>query len=217
MSNHRPIQLGLVIPCYNEEAVIGETLSRLLALFDRLAAEHRIAAGSGIFCIDDGSSDSTWALICQRHAEDPRVKGIKLSRNRGHQNALLAGLMTAPGEVLISMDADLQDDIEAIPRMLDAHNAGADIVFGVRDNRAADSLFKRGSARLYYALLQFFKIEIVYDHADFRLMSRRALEALDGYREVNLFLRGLIPLLGFSTAKVLYTRDAVSPARPSIR
>jgi glycosyltransferase involved in cell wall biosynthesis len=147
-------------------------------------------------------------MIAERHAADARVRGLKLSRNRGHQNALLAGLLTASGQVLISMDADLQDDIEAIPRMIDAHRAGADIVFGVRESRDRDGLFKRGSAQMYYTLLQFFKIEIVYDHGDFRLMSRRALQALDGYREVNLFLRGLIPLLGFSTAKVHYKRDS---------
>ena len=203
----KPIHLNLVVPCYNEELVLPETSGRLLALLDRMQAQGMVDAQSSITFVDDGSADGTWQLIEDLHRNDPRVHGIKLSRNRGHQNALLAGLMSAQGEVLISLDADLQDDIEAIPRMLQVHQQdGADIVYGVRARRDTDTAFKRCTARGYYSLLRKFGVDVVPDHADFRLMSRRALDALHNFREVNLFLRGIIPLLGFRSAVVTYDR-----------
>ena len=203
----KPIHLNLVVPCYNEELVLPETSGRLLALLDRMQAQGMVDAQSSITFVDDGSADGTWQLIEDLHRNDPRVHGIKLSRNRGHQNALLAGLLSAQGEVLISLDADLQDDIEAIPRMLQVHQQdGVDIVYGVRARRDSDTAFKRCTARGYYSLLRKFGVDVVPDHADFRLMSRRALDALHNFREVNLFLRGIIPLLGFRTAVVTYDR-----------
>ena len=207
MALMKPIHLNLVVPCYNEELVLPETSCQLLALLDRMQVGGMVDAQSSITFVDDGSADGTWQLIESLHHADPRVHGIKLSRNRGHQNALLAGLLSAQGEVLISLDADLQDDIEAIPRMLQVHQQdGADIVYGVRARRDTDTAFKRCTARGYYSLLRKFGVDIVPDHADFRLMSRRALDALHNFREVNLFLRGIIPLLGFRTAVVTYDR-----------
>ena len=207
MALMKPIHLNLVVPCYNEELVLPETSCQLLALLDRMQVGGMVDAQSSITFVDDGSADGTWQLIEDLHRNDPRVHGIKLSRNRGHQNALLAGLLSTQGEVLISLDADLQDDIEAIPRMLQVHQQdGADIVYGVRARRDTDTAFKRCTARGYYSLLRKFGVDVVPDHADFRLMSRRALDALHNFREVNLFLRGIIPLLGFRTAVVTYDR-----------
>lgn len=200
------IHLNLVIPCYDEEEVLQETSRQLLAMLNDLQARGIASADSGMIFVDDGSRDKTWQVIEALSQADPRVHGLKLSRNRGHQNALLAGLLSARGEVLVSLDADLQDDIGAIPRMLDAYRDGADIVYGVRARRDTDSFFKRFTARAYYALLRRFGVDIVADHADFRLMSRRSLDALQGFREVNLFLRGIIPMLGFRTAIVTYDR-----------
>jgi len=196
----------LVVPCFNEEEVLPETVRCLLALLDELTSAQVVSRASGVVFVDDGSRDRTWMLIEQMHGRDARVRGIKLSRNRGHQNALLAGLLTAEGDVLVSIDADLQDDLSAIPRMLDAYRGGADIVFGVRSRRPTDTRFKRWTAHGYYALLRRFGVDVLPDHADFRLMSRRAVEALRDFREVNLFLRGIIPLLGFRTAVVEYER-----------
>jgi glycosyltransferase involved in cell wall biosynthesis len=204
----KPLYLNVVVPCFNEEDVLPETAQRLLRLFDRLRAADRIDDRSTITFVDDGSRDGTWRVIEQLNRLDVRISGLKLSRNCGHQNALLAGLLTAPGEVLVSLDADLQDDLEAIPQMLDAFEGGADIVFGVRSRRDADSWFKRYSAWAYYWLLRRCGVDIIPDHADFRLMSRRALEALGSFREVNLFLRGIIPLLGFRTQSVIYDRHS---------
>ncbi|WP_084170009.1 glycosyltransferase family 2 protein [Paraburkholderia ferrariae] len=200
--------LTLVVPCYNEEDVLPDTSAKLLALLERLIVAGTVSTESTIAFVDDGSRDKTWSLIEALHAQGHRVRGIKLSRNRGHQNALLAGLMTAPGDVLISLDADLQDDIEAIPRMLEEHARGAEIVFGVRHKRETDTMFKRLSARAYYKLMSLFGVDMLPGHADFRLMSRRAIEALRQYQEVNLFLRGIIPLLGFRSAIVEYERHA---------
>ncbi|PWV58718.1 glycosyltransferase family 2 protein [Plasticicumulans acidivorans] len=202
-----PLQLGIVVPCYNEEAVLPETVQRLLALLDRLNAAQLISADSQLYFVDDGSRDATWKLIEQFAATDARVHGVKLSRNRGHQNALLAGLFSARGDALVSIDADLQDDVETIEQMVRKHLNGADIVYGVRSSRASDTAFKRSSAEAYYRLLELLGVEIVYNHADYRLLSRRALEALGGFNEVNLFLRGIIPLLGFQTATVEYIRE----------
>jgi polyisoprenyl-phosphate glycosyltransferase len=198
--------VSLVLPCFNEQEVLPETTRRLVALLARLEAEGRIAPGSAIYYVDDGSTDGTWRLIGEYAAAFPAVCGIKLSRNRGHQNALLCGLLTAPGEVLVSLDADLQDDLEAIPRMVDAYRAGSEIVYAVRKCRDADSVFKRSTAEGYYRLLAFLGVQVLFNHADFRLMSRRAIESLRGYEETHLFLRGLIPQLGYRTAVVEFER-----------
>jgi glycosyltransferase involved in cell wall biosynthesis len=201
-----PVFLNFVVPCYNEELVLGETARQIEALLEALRKGNVISDDSGVVYVDDGSIDDTWRLIESLNGCDSRCHGVKLSRNRGHQNALLAGLLSAPGDVLISMDADLQDDLAAVPRMLAEHAAGAEIVYGVRAARDSDSMFKRRSARAYYALLRRFGVEVLPDHADFRLMSRNSITALGGFREVNLFLRGIVPLLGFKTAVVAYDR-----------
>lgn len=201
-------RLSLVVPCFNEEAVLPETISRLLALLDELCARGLVTGDSAITFVDDGSRDRTWEIIETARAADARVCGIRLSTNRGHQHALLAGLLNAPGDVLISLDADLQDDLAAIPRMLEAHGQGAEIVYGVRARREHDTFFKRSSARTYYWLLRNLGVDVIADHADFRLMGRRAVEALSGFSEVNLFLRGIVPLLGFRSEIVTYDRNA---------
>ena len=200
------MQISVVVPCYNEESVLRETAARLTALYSMLLAQGRISAASAIYFIDDGSKDRTWQLIEELAHQQPSIRGIKLSRNRGHQIALLAGLLSAPGDAVISVDADMQDDVGAIAEMVAAHAAGAHIVYGVRRRRDTDSFLKRFTAERYYALLTLFGVEIVFNHADFRLLSRRAIEALSEYREVNVFLRGLIPQLGFSTSIVYYDR-----------
>jgi glycosyltransferase involved in cell wall biosynthesis len=201
-----PPRVNLVVPCYNEQGVLPETSRQLLAMLKDLQEQGMIDQRSSVTFVDDGSSDQTWQLIEELHDHELRVHGIKLSRNYGHQNALLAGLLSAPGDVIISLDADLQDDLKAILRMLEAYQSGADIVYGVRAGRASDSVFKRWTARAYYSLLRWLGVEIIPDHADFRLMDRRALNALRDFHEVNLFLRGIIPLLGFRTAVVSYDR-----------
>ncbi|GGY24893.1 glycosyltransferase family 2 protein [Pseudoduganella albidiflava] len=198
--------VSLVLPCFNEQEVLPETTRRLVVLLDRLKAEGRAAPGSAIYYVDDGSSDCTWRLIGEYAAAFPTVCGIKLSRNRGHQNALLCGLLTAPGEVLVSLDADLQDDLDAIPRMLDDYRAGSEIVYAVRRCRAVDSFFKRCSAEGYYRLLALLGVQVQFNHADFRLMSRRAVETLRDYEETHLFLRGLVPQLGYRTSVVEFDR-----------
>lgn len=200
------MKLAIVVPCFNEAAVLADTARALTAQLDTLTNAGAIDRDSRVVFVDDGSTDSTWTLIEHAHAADPRVCGIKLSGNRGHQNALLAGLMNAEGDAIVSIDADLQDDVGAIGRMVAAHRSGADIVFGVRASRAHDSIFKRLSARLYYRLMAAMGVRVVLDHADFRLMSRAAVEALREYAEVNLYLRGIVPLLGFRTAEVEYAR-----------
>lgn len=199
-------KLAIVVPCYNEEAVLPETRQRLTALIRQLIDIGKITMTSTIYFVDDGSRDRTWSLIEGFAAEDQNIKGIKLSRNRGHQNALIAGLFTAEGDVIVSIDADLQDDVQAISEMLDRHRAGAEIVYGVRRRRETDSPFKRGTAEIFYAFLSLLGAESVKHHADYRLMSRRAIESLKLYREVNLYLRGLVPLLGYRSDIVYYDR-----------
>jgi len=198
--------VSLVLPCYNEEEVLPETTTRLLALLDNAIARGEFAQGSAIFYVDDGSRDRTWEMIGDYAQVNPLVSGIKLTRNRGHQNALLCGLMTAPGEVLISLDADLQDDLDAIPRMVQAYREGSEIVFGVRRQRTKDTFFKRFTAESYYKLLAFLGVQIVYNHADYRLMSRRAIETLRDYDETHLFLRALILQLGYKSTIVEFER-----------
>lgn len=198
----------LVVPCYNEEAVLPETVRQLTAKLDELTAAGKCAADSRILFVDDGSRDATWALILAAHAADGRISGLKLAHNRGHQNALLAGLMAARSvcDCAISLDADLQDDIGVLGEFLDAFADGKEIVYGVRRQRKTDTAFKRSTARAFYKIMKVLGVEVVYDHADYRLMGRRALDALAQYREVNLFLRGIVPTIGFATGTVLYDR-----------
>lgn len=200
------IALSIVVPCYNEEAVLPATAQRLGGLIENLRGREILSPESRIYFVDDGSKDGTWASIERLSHQWPAVHGIKLSRNRGHQQALLAGLLTVPGEVVISIDADLQDDITAIEAMLAAYVDNHDIVFGVRRRREVDTPFKRFTAEGYYHLLRLMRVEVIFNHADFRLMSRRAIEALGEYHEVNLFLRGIIPQLGFRATTVFYDR-----------
>jgi glycosyltransferase involved in cell wall biosynthesis len=200
--------LGIVVPCFNEEEVLLETARRLTALLRAMMTDGRVAAGSQVVFVDDGSRDRTWEIIEGLAAtSDSLVGGIKLSRNRGHQNALLAGLYTCDADVLLSIDADLQDDTQAIPEMIRAYARGAHVVYGVRNDRASDGFFKRATAQGFYRVISALGAESVYNHADFRLMSRRAVEALKSFREVNLFLRGMVPLIGFKSAIVYYTRS----------
>ena len=202
------VTLYFAIPCYNEEAVLPETSRRLREKFTALRASGRISDSSRICFVDDGSRDRTWELIANLHAEDPTFSGIKLSRNRGHQNALLCGLMTLRdrADCVISMDADLQDDINAIDAMLDQFEAGCDVVYGVRSKRETDSAFKRMTAEGFYRVMRALGADVVFNHADYRLMSRRALDALAEYKEVNLFLRGMVPLIGYKSGVVYYER-----------
>lgn len=200
--------LYMVIPCYNEEEVLAETTKQLTQKMTFLMEEGRIHENSQILYVNDGSKDKTWELIKQLHHSTPLVTGICLSRNRGHQNALLAGLMTAKqyADVVISMDADLQDDIDAIDEMLNKYENGCDIVYGVRNARKKDTWFKRTTAEGFYHFMEAMGVEIVYNHADYRLTSKRVLENLANYPEVNLFLRGIFPLIGYQTDVVYYER-----------
>lgn len=199
-------KLQIVVPCYNEAAVLPEAARQFDALLGRLIQAGKIAAGSQIVFVDDGSRDATWALIQQEAQQRQRVVGLKLSRNQGHQNAVLAGLMASDGDAVITIDADLQDDINAIETMVDRHLEGCDIVYGVRIDRSSDTVFKRNTAVFFYRALKFFGVELIHNHADFRLMSRRAIQALAAYREVNLYLRGIVPLIGFRSTTVGYER-----------
>ena len=201
-------KLYVVVPCYNEEAVLPETTRRLGEKLHAMMASGSISADSRVLFVDDGSRDRTWELIEQAHAQDELFTGAKLSRNRGHQNALLAGLMTAKdcADMVISMDADLQDDINAMDKFVEEYYAGHDIVYGVRSSRATDTAFKRLTGEGFYKVMRKLGVEIVNNHAEYRLMSRRALEALSKYDERNLFLRGIVPLLGYPAAIVPYER-----------
>ena len=202
--------LYIVVPCYNEEEVLRETAKRLAEKTRALGVAGKIADDSKIVFVDDGSRDGTWGIIEQLCDLDRVYAGIKLSRNRGHQNALLAGLMSVRdnADMVISIDADLQDDIDAIDKMVDEYSSGSDVVFGVRGNRDSDSFFKRVTAQGYYKMLQSLGCDVVYNHADYRLMSSRALEALSEYGEQRPFLRGLAPMLGYKMSVVQYTRGA---------
>lgn len=198
------MQLSLILPCYNEEKVLAQTSAKLLSLFKGLIESSKIDDNSKVYFIDDGSSDSTWSMIEEFSKKHKHISGIKLSRNFGHQNALLSGLMTVSGDVVISIDADLQDDISMIEKMIDLYNSGNDIVYGVKMRREADSFFKRTSAEGFYKMMHLMGVNVVYNHADFRLLSRRVIENLKEFKEVNLFLRGLVPLVGFKSATVSY-------------
>ena len=200
-------RLAIVVPCYNEEDALPQTAERLTGLLERLRKAGHVAADSHIVFVDDASRDGTWRLIEGFSRGDGRLGGIKLSRNRGHQNALLAGLFTAEADVLVSVDADLQDDIEVIEQMLTEHAQGAHVVYGVRNSRASDGIFKRATALGFYGMIRRLGVESVYNHADFRLLSRRAVEALKDFGEVNLFLRGIVPLIGLRSSVVYYARS----------
>jgi glycosyltransferase involved in cell wall biosynthesis len=200
------MRLDIVVPCYNEEDVLEETARRLEEILEALMLKGKIDAGSRICFVDDGSHDASWAIIERLAARTGWVRGLKLSRNRGHQNALLAGLLACRGDAAISLDADLQDDPLVIEQMVDAYRAGYDVAYGVRSDRQSDKGFKRVSAALYYRLLGALGIDVVANHADFRLLSRRALQSLGRFREANLFLRGIVPLIGYPSTCVYYSR-----------
>lgn len=200
--------LYVVIPCYNEEAVLKETSGRLKEKMQKLMREKKISQESRVIFVNDGSRDNTWELIQELHKQNALFGGINLSRNCGHQNALLAGLMTVKenADMVISMDADLQDDINAIDEMVDRYLDGIDIVYGVRSSRKKDTLFKKVTAEIFYKLLRFCGANTVFNHADYRLMSKRAIEGLAQFKEVNLFLRGVIPMIGYPSDFVYYER-----------
>ena len=200
------LEVGIVIPAYNEEAVIAQTAEFINRALERLVQARKAAEHSRIWFVDDGSTDRTWEILDALARQNPRIRAIKLSRNRGHQNALLAGLLTASGDVIVSMDADMQDDVAAVESMIDEYSRGNDIVYGVRQRRDTDTFFKRNTALGFYRLLRWMGVETVENHADYRLMSRRAIEALGEFAEVNLFLRGIVPLIGFRSSRVYYDR-----------
>lgn len=203
------MKLGIVIPCYNEEETLGETSRQLKALLDAMIKAKDIAEDSFIVYVDDGSSDSSWQMIESLQKEDTLFRGIKLSRNFGHQNALLAGLMQNKddADALISMDADLQDDIHLIPQFVQKYKEGYEVVYGVRKDRSSDTRVKRQTASLFYKFQNFMGIESIKDHADYRLLSQKVLNALANFEEVHLFLRGIVPMLGFRSCSLFYTRN----------
>ncbi len=207
-NDERPPRLAIVVPCYKETEALPASLPRLLEVLDELACEGLASAESFLLCVDDGSPDATWQTILAAACNDSRVRGLALAHNAGHQYALLAGLMEVREqcEAAVSIDADLQDDPRAIIDMVRAFRAGAEIVYGVRRSRATDTWFKRNSARAFYKLQRSMGLESIYDHADYRLMSARALQELSRFREQNLFLRGIVPLIGLSTSIVYYDR-----------
>lgn len=198
----------MVIPCYNEEEVLTETAKRLYEKYTSLIKSEKISSDSRIVFVNDGSKDKTWKIIKKLHETSNMFSGINLSRNRGHQNAVLAGLMTVKdkADAVISMDADLQDDIDAIDEMIDRYKNGCDIVYGVRYQRKTDTFFKKFTAQAFYKLMSAMGADVVYNHADYRLMSRRALNGLAEFKEVNLFLRGIVPMIGYKTETVYYDR-----------
>ena len=200
--------LYLVIPCYNEEKVLPETSRQLKEKLNHIILNEKISPESRIVFVDDGSKDKTWEMISHLHLQNKIFQGIKLTRNKGHQNALLAGLMTVMDhcDITISLDADLQDDINAIDEMVDKYHEGCDVVYGVRSARKKDTVFKKITAEGFYKLINSMGAEIVYNHADYRLMSRKALEGLQSFEEVNLFLRGVVPMIGYKSDKVYYER-----------
>jgi len=202
-------KLFLVVPCYNEEEVLPETTKRLTVKFDQLISENQIDKHSRILYVNDGSKDKTWSVISDIVANNSYFMGLKLSRNKGHQNALLAGLMYAKdnSDYVISMDADLQDDIDAIDAFIKEYKAGNDVVYGVRSARKTDTFFKKTTAEMFYKLMKAMGADIVYNHADYRLMSKRALDGLAQFDEVNLFLRGIVPLIGYKSTTITYERN----------
>lgn len=201
--------LYIVIPCYNEESVLPETLPLFQGKLKSFIEAKKVAPNSRILFVNDGSTDSTWELICRYATDNEQVCGIALSRNRGHQNAVLAGMMEAKqyADIVITIDCDGQDDIDAMDAMLEEYATGNEVVYGVRDNRETDTFFKRFTAESFYRLMNSMGAEVVFNHADYRLVSKRVLEALSEYKEVNLFLRGMFPLVGFDHSEVYYKRN----------
>lgn len=201
-------RLCIVVPCYNEEDALAYTNKELINIIQRLVEEGKVGRGSFILYVDDGSRDETWNIIEEYHKESPFVYGLKLAKNSGHQNALTAGLLAAKdyGDMIVSIDADLQDDVSVIEEMVDKFIQGYDIVYGVRKKRDTDTFFKRTTALGFYRLMRAMKIDIVYNHADYRLMSKRAVDVFSRYEERNLFLRGIIPLIGYRSTVVTYDR-----------
>src|SRR4051812_48531007 len=204
---NKPI-LTIVVPCYNEEAVLNETILQLTKIMEHLIEDALVSKNSKLLFVDDGSKDQTWNMIESECEKNSFVTGLKLAGNVGHQNALIAGLETANqySDCVISIDADLQDDINVIETFVEKYWEGIDIVYGVRDSRETDTFFKRNTALFFYRFMERIGIKLIPNHADFRLMSKRALEELLKYKETNLFLRGLVPLVGFTSAKVYYDR-----------
>jgi glycosyltransferase involved in cell wall biosynthesis len=202
-------KLYIVIPCYNEEKVLPETSKRIEIKMSELIKQKEVSKDSKVMFVDDGSKDKTWEIIKSLNEKNKLFVGLKLSRNRGHQNALLAGLMTSKGsaDMIISMDADLQDDINAIDKFVAEYNKGNDIVYGVRSKREKDTFFKKFTAEGFYKFMKKMGVDIVFNHADYRLMSKRTLDALEQYEEVNLFLRGIVPLIGYKSSTVMYERN----------
>lgn len=200
--------LAIVVPCYNEEEVLPDSIAKLRGVLNELKASGSINEKSYLLLVDDGSRDRTWEIIRENHDSSADVWGQKLSKNCGHQSALLSGLMTARerADITISIDADLQDDISVIKEMVDKYHEGCEIVYGIRGSRKKDSFFKRSTAQGFYKLLSSMGVKTIYNHADFRLMSKKALDELSMYKESNLYLRGLIPLLGLKTGEVVYER-----------
>jgi glycosyltransferase involved in cell wall biosynthesis len=200
--------LYIVIPCYNEEKVLPLTTPLFLDKLDHLISLKKISSQSRLLFVNDGSRDKTWELIKTYADENPKILGISQSRNRGHQSTLFAGLMEAKKycDITVSIDCDGQDDIDVIEAMVDAYTDGCDVVYGVRNNRETDTFFKRSTAELFYKFMNFMGTEVIFNHADYRLLSKRVLDELDRYQEVNLFLRGMIPLVGFKSTNVYYSR-----------
>ena len=200
--------LYLVVPCYNEEEVLHETAKRLLYKITTMIKNKLISDESKILFVNDGSKDKTWSIIEELHSQNNIFLGVNLSRNRGHQNALLGGLMVAKdySDITISLDADLQDDVDVIDKFVEQYYDGSDVVYGVRSSRQTDTFFKRTTAMVFYKLMSILGVDMVYNHADYRLMSKRALEGLNEYKEVNLFLRGMVPLIGYKYSIVEYER-----------
>ena len=205
--NENPV-VYFVIPCYNEEEVLPETVKRLTEKLAQMQRDGLAGENSRMLLVDDGSKDKTWEMISAFHKENPFVEGVKLAHNRGHQNALLCGLMTAKDrcDCAISLDADLQDDTDVLDEFVRKYLDGCDVVYGVRNKRDTDTFFKRTTAEGYYKVLKALGVDIVFNHADYRLMSKRALEGLSEYKEVNLFLRGIVPLIGYRSDYVYYDR-----------
>ena len=202
------MKLGIVAPCYNEHEVLAESAGRLTVLMDDLVAKKKIDADSFILFVNDGSRDNTWEIISYLFEVNPYVYGVNLAGNVGHQHAIMAGMMTAKDmcDAVITIDADLQDDVGVIEQFIDKFNEGKDVVYGVRSTRATDTVFKRSTAHAFYKLMKFMGADTLQDHADYRLMSKRALEGLAKYKEVNLFLRGIVPMIGYETDVVYYER-----------
>lgn len=203
-------RLAIVVPCYNEQEMLPISIPRLIGVLEDLVSKNKIDSSSYLLFINDGSKDNTWDILENEHQKDFRIRAIKLARNRGHQNALLSGLFTAAkdADITVSIDADLQDDISKIEEMVDLYHDGCEIVYGVRGDRKTDSAFKRTTAEGFYKFMKLMGVETVYNHADYRLMSKKALEELAKYEETNVYLRGLVPLIGYKTGTVTYDRTA---------